>query len=220
MQGFLSRCLPAFPPSTIGTRLYEPPGATPALGRFWASVDTLLLQRPNMDLESGELMPKTLPLTDEARTLWISAHDEVEVSQARGREHETLRDVANKMAEQALRLAGIRAVIEGEAAVSVEAMQGGIDLMRYYLGQWVSLAGKLHAHKAEVSEPRQLWEWLEKRRDDAGQTTFTLREAYKAGPRFIRNQSEKVRGLVNELLRRGYVRMRGQAYEIRPGSEC
>ena len=97
-------------------------------------------------------------------------------------------------------------------------MAGGIELMRFYLNEWLTLAGKLQAYSTDVAEPRRLWEWLARRRD-AGSTTFTLRDAYNSGPRFLRNQSQKARDSVAELLRRGYVRMQGKAYEIRPANE-
>ena len=39
---------------------------------------------------------------------------------------------------------------------------------------------------------------------------------YKSGPRLIRGNAQKARALVHELVRRGYVRMQGLDYEMRP----
>jgi hypothetical protein len=52
--------------------------------------------------------------------------------------------------------------------------------------------------------------------NNTGQTVFSLRETYKDGPRMVRGQSQLARELMAELLRRGYVRVHGRGYELRP----
>ena len=57
---------------------------------------------------------------------------------------------------------------------------------------------------------------MQDRRAKDGQTVFNLRTMYKSGPRLIRSNAKKARALVHELIRRGYVRMQGSDYEMRP----
>jgi hypothetical protein len=220
-QGFLSRCLPALPPSRIGTRLYQPQGDTAGLAAYWAAVDKLLTQQASMDLEFGDLTSAPLPLTGAAHRTWVECHDEIETGMGSGGDYAEARAVANKMPEQALRLAGTITALEGRDAIDADAMQAGVQLMQYYLAEWLTLADKLHEHRSDVAEPQQLWDWLAKRRQEKGLHTFTLRDCYNAGPRFIRNKADHARALLNELIRRGYVRMTsGQTYEIRPADDC
>ena len=55
-----------------------------------------------------------------------------------------------------------------------------------------------------------------KRREERQQTVFSLREIYNNGPRGLRNQSQLARELLMELVRRGYIRLSGKNYEMRP----
>jgi len=219
-QGFLSRCLPAYPDTRIGQRLYQAPGEMTGLQGYWDAIDQLLQRQPNMDLETGKLNTSDMTLSSDAYGLWVDAYNRVEVGMAKGQQYAGAVEVANKMPEQALRLAGVITAMDGKSEIDADTMRNGIALMDYYLGEWLSLAGKLRAHKASINDAQQLWVWLEQRRDQAGETTCTLRSAYKAGPRFIRGQSGKTKELVNELIRRGYVRMSGNGYEIRPADQC
>jgi hypothetical protein len=110
-QGFLSRCLPAFPPSKIGQRTYQKVQPDARLEAFYAAQDRLLEMPPDMTMETGELHPKVLRLTPDALQAWIRHHNEFE------REllgiYAPILEVANKSADQLLRLAGVRAAMEG-----------------------------------------------------------------------------------------------------------
>ena len=112
------------------------------------------------------------------------------------------------------------AAAEGRTAIDTETMQNGLDLMRYYFAEWMDLALRLEAHHKDVSEPKRLWQVLEKRRDEKDQHTFTVRDISNNGPQHYRNRADHVRQLLGELIRRGYVRMTGSQYEIRPADKC
>jgi hypothetical protein len=213
-QGFLSRCLPAFPESTMGTRLYRRRKDDPRLQRYAQALDTLLAQPPEVNLISGELQPKPLPLDDAALESWITVHDRYE--QGLVTEYRSIQEVANKAPEQVLRLAGVQAALEGAVQVQPAHIDRASRLMDWHLGEWQRITAKLVEHRREVALPKQLLDWMHQRRADAGQTEFNLREIYKAGPRLVRGQSQLARELVAELLRRGYVRVQGTGYEVRP----
>lgn len=213
-QGFLSRCLPAFPPSTIGSRPYRSRTADARLERFEQALDELLVQPSALNLITGELTPKPLPLDADALKAWIPVHDRFEAGLIR--EYRDITEVANKAPEQVLRLAGVQAALEQSPQVQQAHIERATALVDWHLGEWQRMAVKLVAHRKDVALPAQLLEWMQQRRADAGQDVFNLRDMYRNGPRLIRNRSQLARELVAELLRRGYVRVNGTDYELRP----
>ncbi len=70
-----------------------------------------------------------------------------------------------------------------------------------------------------MAHPRELWEWLSKRRKRTGYSTLTLRDMYSSGPSIIRSKSDYARELVNKLISRGYLRPVGNVYEMRPEND-
>lgn len=213
-QGFLSRCLPAFPPSTIGTRPYRSRQPDARLDAFEAALDALLAMPIPMNLITGELTPQPLALDAAALDAWIEVHDGYE----RGLldQYRDIREVANKAPEQVLRLAGLQAALDRSAAVTVPHIRRASVLMDWYLEEWQSMAVRLVEHRQEVALPLELLRWMQQKRNDTGQDVFNLREMYTRGPRIIRNQSQRARELVAELIRRGYLRPEGKDYLLRP----
>lgn len=213
-QGFLSRCLPAFPASTMGTRMYRRRVEDARLSRYEAALDALLALPPTINLLTGELNPRALHLTDAAFDAWVAVHDRYE----RGllAEFKSIAEVANKSAEQVLRLAGVQAALEGSPQVQLSHIERAAALMDWHLGEWQRIHVRLVEHRREVALPKQLLDWLEHRRATTGQATFTLRELYKSGPRLVRGRSQLARELLAELVRRGYVRPDSKGYELRP----
>ena len=216
-QGFLSRCLPAFPASTIGTRPYRRAVDDPRLTAFYDAQDALLLNMPPLDLESGELQPKPLPLSAAALECWITHHDHFEAHLVG--EYNAIREVANKAAEQILRLAGVRAALEGTDEIGAQMIEDAAALVHWYNGEWLAMSGRLVAHRKEIAEPAQLLDWMQQRRAETGSSTFHLRDVYRSGPRLVRNRADYARSLMLELIRRGYVRMTGKDYELRPEAD-
>jgi len=217
-QGFLSRCLPAFPVSTIGTRFYADAGTDARLVRFQDRIRELLHIKVPMDPVTGELNPATIALDADAMELWVIAHDRYEAGLAG--EYRSIEEVANKAAEQILRLAGIQAVIQGSNTVRCIDIENATALMDWYLEQWLTLATRLKRHHNTIAEPLQLWDWMLKRRLERQENSWTLKTMYKTGPRLIRNDAPKARSLVTELLRRGYVRQVADKYQMRPADEA
>jgi hypothetical protein len=216
-QGFLSRCLPAFPPSTIGTRKYQRAQSDPRLDQFYSAQDRLLLNPPNMVLETGELKPEEITLTDDALNAWIEHHDHFE-RELIG-EYQSIRQVANKCPEQILRLAGVRAALDGAGQIAREHIEDAAVLLHWYCGEWLAMSSRLVAHRRDVDLPKQLLDWMVQRRLETGQSVFNLREVYRSGPRMVRNKADQARELMAELLRRGYVRPSGKDYALRPEGE-
>ena len=125
--GVLARCLTSRPPSTMGTRFRNPDegdGEMVALEQFLERAEqlhsmplpmafdlaTLKVQaddKGNPSPDPLELKPAVLPLSSDARRLWIAYHNETERELAPEGELATVRDVASKSPENACRIAAI-----------------------------------------------------------------------------------------------------------------
>jgi len=57
------------------------------------------------------------------------------------------------------------------------------------------------------------------RRAETGSNVFHLRDVYRSGPRLVRNRADYARSLMLELVRRGYARMAGRDFELRPEAD-
>jgi len=125
-------------------------------------------------------------------------------------------EVANKSPDQILRLAGVRAAMEGSTEISADLIEDAAALVHFYNEEWLGLRGRLEAHRREVTEPLALLDWMRKRREETGASRFNVREISRSGPRMVRNNSGHLRTLMQELQRRGYVRLVGADYELRP----
>ena len=103
--GFLARFLIAWPTSTQGNRPFtEAPDDWPAVTLFTQRLTQLL----NLDVrvaEYGGLEPKLMHLSHEAKALWVSFHDRIEGMLKTGGKLNEVKDVASKIADNAVRIA-------------------------------------------------------------------------------------------------------------------
>lgn len=161
--GFFARFLVAHPESTQGTRYYreQAPGE-PALTAFNARVTQLLNIPAQVDAD-GRLETTYLPLSPEAKEIWVSFHDEVEEELGRGREYYDVQDVASKAADNAARLAAcLHAFCDHTHSISsigVESMEAGTELMRWYLHEALRFCRQL-AVPDSLRKAERLEEWL------------------------------------------------------------
>ena len=108
-QGFLPRCLLAWPESTAGHRPYreEDLRSDPAIGRLAHRLGELhRMPLPLAPDDRQELAPPVLQLSDDAKAAWIGLHDAVEAGMASGEQFANVKGWASKTPEQALRIAG------------------------------------------------------------------------------------------------------------------
>ena len=165
---------------------------------------------PNGD--GYELKPKGLPLDPTARALWIAFYNATEQEQADGGELAQARAFASKAAEQAARIAGIIAMFDNPRAVAIgiAAMDGAIELVKFYLGEHLRLMG---TGKQEQTDKRLrvLWEWLQ------GQGPLVQqKDILQRCPNPIRKlKAQGIKALLQALAERGYIRPLGTNWEIR-----
>ena len=169
-QGFLARCLVAWPESTIGTRYvetFERAEHKPELKRLFAVLKKLTQAEPRAtDRSTQELDPVELPLAnEEAVALAMLAVNNFESLMKSGNDLCELTDRASKAVENACRIAGILAVIEGGMAtrsINKTHLQNGLKLMQWYLKESLRIRSAALI-PPEVRHAEMLVNWLKER---------------------------------------------------------
>ena len=204
-QGLLARCLVAWPESTIGTRhieRYEWAGDRHELKRLFAVFKGLMEAEPRSGKSAQELDPVELPLTDEAKALAVAASNQFETLMARGADLAELRDRTSKAVENACRIAGVLAVIEG--GLSVRAIDTGhleraLILVQWYLSETLRIRGAA-AIPQSVIDAEMLSAWLR----DRGIKKFRSKQVLNSGPNQLRNKT-RLAAATSELVTNGYL---------------
>ncbi|MDW3223013.1 MAG: YfjI family protein [Paracoccaceae bacterium] len=144
-QGFLSRCLIAWPASRIGSRIISETDADArrqaaaqvTLARHHSKITSLLSLSPETTADPRELAPSTVRLSPEARSCLIRFANEVERLQGDGGDFVHIRGFASKAAEQAARIAGVFTLLEDQTArtVTQPVLLDAIGLTSWYLSE-------------------------------------------------------------------------------------
>ncbi len=215
-QGLLARCLISQPATLAGTRAYKPvdPNENPATRRFHDHVRQLLDLTPCYwpDGDGHELKPRDLPLSADAAALWIAFYNEIERQQADGGELAQARPFASKAAEHAARIAGVMSTLEDPEArtIGAQAIECAIVVAGFYVNEHLRLTGasKDAQHVANLAA---LWDWMQARGN-----TVPGKDVLQRSPRRIRSlKADGIKPLLAELQARGYIRERGDSWEVR-----
>jgi hypothetical protein len=113
-QGLLSRLLVSAPETLAGTRLWREPDALSdrAIRRYGARLLAILeTSLPLAAAKANELSPPAITLSARARQTWIGFSNHIEKEIRPGGSLETVRGLANKLAEHAARLAATLALV-------------------------------------------------------------------------------------------------------------
>jgi hypothetical protein len=202
-QGLVSRFLVSWPKSTAGTRLYRAINLRndSILSSYENRMHDILNQElPVNPLSKQELVPRELPLSDDAKEIWREFHDLTETQLADGGPLATIRGFANKAAEHAIRLAGVLTLFEDLNAkeITIEKMEAGIHLAEYYLSEGLRLfhAGSLDPQlvMAEI-----LLKWVQHYQ------YVHLAQIYQYGPNCVRD-AKTARALAGILESHGWLK--------------
>ena len=202
-QGFLARCLLAWPEGTAGTRSYraESLADDPAMRRFTGRL--LELHESPLPLAQGqrqELQPRPLHLSDEAFKAWRSLHDSIEAHSGPGERFAQVKPWASKTAEQALRIAGVLTLVENPHAHTIEAatIERAAELALWHLNEAVRLAGTAEL-SPEVRDAEALLSWCHQ----TGRQHLHSSDALRLGPSRIRDRQAFERA-ISELVKAGW----------------
>ena len=158
------------------------------MGRYVAVILDLL-ERPALaaNLAGNELTPRALTLSAKAKAVWVAFHDHIEGAMATEGALDEIRDVANKAAENAARLAGVLTIIENSDASTIEAdtMAAGCELAAWYVAEASRLSG-VHRQPPSLRNAIRLLDWLEAK----GKRETSIREIMQFGPSSLRGKPE------------------------------
>lgn len=158
-QGFLARCLIAWPETAAGTRSYveSSPWGEPGIQWFAEIMVKLLRKEPKLR-ERGELEPRTLTLSGPAKQTWIIAYEEIEKNTAPNGPFAQVRPWASKAAEQILRIAGVLAVIGEAEQIDPTHIKAGAELIAWHMSEVLRLVGTAKV-APEVRAAEAVLEW-------------------------------------------------------------
>ena len=215
-QGLLARCLIAEPHTLAGSRMFKltNPQENPSVIAYNERIGTLLATAPEYseDGDGYELKPRDLRMEEDAEDLWIVFYNEIERQQANGSELDGARPFASKAAEHAARIAGIITMVENPNAslITSQAMEGAVQLTGFYLSEHLRLTGAGRQDR-EDANLRTLAEWMQ-----AAGTKLAKKAVLQKSPRAIRDlKAAGINPLLEELVRRGYIREAGNDWEVR-----
>ena len=163
-QGLLARFLLAEAGTIAGTRLKDVsapsqnPNSHPAVVRLHARMRELLSLEPNKD-DDGALELPALKLGPEAHRTWAEGYNAIELMQAPGQPLEVVRPSAGKAAENALRIAGVLAVFEGQDCLTADHVTRGWTLASFYLETVLRQAQNTAATAAE-RDALEILHWM------------------------------------------------------------
>lgn len=220
-SGFLARFLVAWPESTQGTRMFrEPPEHLPALGRYHHRLAEILNTEAPIG-EDGALSPTMLTLSSAAKAAWVAFHDEVEAELRPGGELDTVRDVASKVADNAVRLAAVFHVVQHGMAgpIGENTFAGAARLAAWHLSEARRFFGEL-AVPQEQAAMSKLDGWLvaycRRERTDRVST----RDVARLGPNGLRAKAT-IEAVVRDLEELGRARLvldgRSKGIAVNPG---
>lgn len=206
-QGMLARCLIVYPISTAGDRPYNPTDVSKdeIIVNYWNHAGRLLdTPFPLRDPKAkNELAPRSLTLNQEAKRMWTLFHDDIDRLLKKEGDYFPIRRMANKIAEQSLRIAGSLSLINNfeTDSISLDEMERGIVLCKFYLNEALRITDMgFQDPNLELAQNALAW-MKRKTMHGSSQKTFSLQEIYqKAGPRGVRNKSmaQKILGILEE----------------------
>jgi Protein of unknown function (DUF3987) len=180
----------------VGERLFRlaDPAARATVREFGDMIAGLLSKRPEKR--------RTLPLSAGVLEPWRRFHDDCETKMLPGGELHSIKGLGAKLAEHALRIAGIMEIIANVNALEIgpAALQGGVALCQHYAAE-----AKRLAEEARVTPGILLAEeaarWIfEKHRGEP----FIPSDLFRRGPYKLRN-SEDARPALALLVEHGWL---------------
>jgi GNAT superfamily N-acetyltransferase len=189
-QGFLARCLIAAPPSMAGKRYFkEVEGNHQNAMQNYTQHVLGLLQIPQTVREGtqNELKPRLLRLTPSQRKTWIAFQHEIEDNRGGDKLWEAIPELSAKLAEHALRLAGMLTLFYTPHAVAIndDALQAGIALARFYAAEALRLEG-IGLTNPDIALAEKLLKWLHDNRMES----VSIRDICRLGPNRLRDKSK------------------------------
>ena len=210
-EGFFGRILSVSPKSLVGTRdMANQPKRDVKADKRYADALRVLLEAPwNYD-EHERKIPWPLQFSEEAVSALIAYQAELEPEMAGGRRLGGIADWANKAHGQAARIAALQTMAERASKkedlftgrIGVDAVNAAVRLMRCLTDHALHVLGQLGADRQTGDLTYVL-----SRRKDLGEEA-TTRDLFRSMSRPSIATMEDLDPLVNELVNRGYFKLK------------
>lgn len=183
-QGFLARCLLAWPASTIGSREYVDVdlSSDPDLARYWQRMRELLETAPPLrERTRNELQPRALVLASDAMAYWVEVKNGIEHAMAGA--YAGIHAWASKGGSQVARVAGVLTVVEnpGAGVIQLPEIERAAGLVLYHLDEAARIVGTASVPTTiKHAELLRAWCW------DTSRALLYSSDALRNGPNAIR----------------------------------
>ncbi|TBM09568.1 DUF3987 domain-containing protein [Hafnia paralvei] len=157
--GFFARCLICQPASTQGNRqIASPVVSSEHLPVFHQRLMAIVNENIIKNNENDRLC---LRFSAEAEKHWIEFYNQVESEMGLTRYLSDFKDYASKMAENMARVAALLHYFNGdEGDISVTAVKAAVDIIAWYIDEYIRLFSKTQEFSLEFSEADELYHWL------------------------------------------------------------
>lgn len=190
-QGLPSRFLVSAPASLAGTRMQKPErrATDSSLKRYNDRLLKLLRKRQRRVSPSNpELRPQPIGLSKTAREKWVRLADDCERQLGTGQRLEPIRPFANKLPEQALRIAATLTLVDDPDAteISCDTFERATQIAWYYADEALRMF-ECGTSSLELQQAERLLEWLH---NVWKKPVVGLAHVYQLGPNAIRNAAK------------------------------
>lgn len=192
-QGLISRVLPSWPESTIGTRTYNRKNVleADAMKSYHKNIATFLnVPLPFRQNEDGtttlELAPPAMSMTSKAHDRWIKFYNAIEKESGSKGVLASVAGFANKAANHCSRIAGTLQLYRKPDAgeIGLEALDNAIVITEYYLNETLRISG-LAEPKNDLVDAQNILDWIHHK----GLEVVTLPDVYERSTSKVRSAS-------------------------------
>jgi hypothetical protein len=158
----------------------------------------LVRQEMPVAKDGGVVLP-ALVLSSAAKSTWVEFFNHVEGSSGEGKELEPVRGFAQKIGENAVRIAGVLTVVAGGQVIQEQEMSDAIYIAEHYLAEALRLFQSSRVQR-DLQVAQRALRWI-KEQDDS---EFSLPDLYQRGPRPIHDKATAIK-IVSILEDHGYL---------------
>jgi hypothetical protein len=161
-NGFIPRCLIAFPYSTKGSRMVgDRPQFSEHLSIFQQRITDILVQ-DKLELDQGRKERSIVKFSEEAKKYWFDFRNSVEYDLNPGRHLSDIDDFASKIVSNLARIAALFHFFEGqEGDISLATIRQAGAVCNWYINEFKRLFSKTPGIPLEVSDVVDLEQFLQ-----------------------------------------------------------
>jgi hypothetical protein len=223
-QGFLPRFLFSAPNSLAGTRfitvesLSRSAYADSRLQRYWARCKEIAASPEYIDPDTNEVTPPLLALDDAAICQWADFKNDIEAELGPLGEYAAIKPSANRVAQQALRLAAVLGCFEGLERINADCMYRACLLARYSVSEWLRYTDAGTASPL-LRNAAYAMDWMRDPKRAESWRIFDKAKAGKSWPPAIRSAKKRDAVLAVLVEHRHLLTTNGEQFRINPLAE-